>query len=306
MKIPCGLQDHAGLRLAALALDLQLGHLSLVSLVGMMGAEIDGVQIGALAPQKGLHFLMDGIQLRESDLASCHHGLIGDDDGKITRGVDSLDGLGNAIDQSKILNIGQKSVVTVKGAVPVEEDRLLQTAAVLGLHLSRSHILCDRPIAIGSPHILDVFGTVVNKDLSRGDQRLEDVSVKVGLFQLLEDSNSRRILKDLGREQMDAGVDAIAVPEPLVLLVKPVGHPPLSVGNDDAAVIGVIIGMGKEGGDTSLFTVTPQKRGDINIKNNIAVEQQKILGEPFLQKEQRARRPERGILDDIVNRHAKS
>ena len=59
---------------------------------------------------------------------------------------------------------------------------------VLCLHLTAADVLRDGIKAVRRAHILDVFGTVVDKELPRGDQRLEHLAVKVDFFEFFKQS----------------------------------------------------------------------------------------------------------------------
>ena len=82
---------------------------------------------------------------------------------------------------------------------------------------------------------------------------------------------------------MDTGVDAVAVPSPLVLLGEPAGHFSVTVRLDDPAVIGVVVGMGQEGDCGFVVFVKLHQPVKVHIEDQISVDENDIVGDLALQ-----------------------
>ena len=73
----------------------------------------------------------------------------------------------------------------------------------------------------------------------------------------------------------------VLVPVPLIFLMQPVGDSSVLISYDYTAVIGVAVGMCQDGSNRIKTTMAIQKSGNIHVKYNIAVYQEKVLTDFF-------------------------
>ena len=100
---------------------------------------------------------------------------------------------------------------------------------------------------------------------------------------------------------MQSCVYAIAIPQSGIFLMKPVRCPAVIVGHNDSTVIRMTVWMSQYGSHSSLRFVICQEASDINIKNDVSVQQQKIILYLFLQIEKCSRSSQRCVFFYIAN-----
>lgn len=269
-----GLEEHAGVRLAAGAVNLQLGDLALVAFVGVMGAVVDAVDEGALLPEEGLHLVVDGLQGLPGQAALCDAGLVGDDDGEVAGVVDAADGLGRTGQELELLGLGQVADVFVDGAVAVEEDGFLLVVEVPRLHDAVLVGPADLGVALGRAHVLDVFGALVDIELAGACQRLQDLAVEVDL------PRRHGAVEHALLEDVETGIDAVRVPlGALVLLREPLLDAAMFIGDEQAAVVGMAVRVGEERREAAIFLMGLHEAVEVDVERGVRIQQQEGIGQ---------------------------
>ena len=106
---------------------------------------------------------------------------------------------------------------------------------------------------------------------------------------------------------MKSCIDSVPVPlRTDVLLGEPALHRAVIVRDEYAAVIGMAVGMGKEGDKSALFPVVSHKTVEVDIEHRICIEQEKVLRELAAELQQRTCIAKGLLLDIIAYIHAEA
>jgi hypothetical protein len=148
IEISLRIEDQAGFRLAAIAADLELRAFARKTPVGVMGANVDSVEISVVTADFRFQPSMDAAQLRLGDLAARDDRLIADKDRPPFGFVQPSDRRPGEGKNLEIFGPANEPVFDVEGAVAIEEDgalRLIERCATDG---ARGSARCERALAV--------------------------------------------------------------------------------------------------------------------------------------------------------------
>lgn len=105
---------------------------------------------------------------------------------------------------------------------------------------------------------------------------------------------------------MKPRIDAVAIISlSFVLLSQPLMYSTVFIRDNQAAVIRMVIGVGKKRDQAPFFSMILQKAMEIHIKNRIGVQKKKIFRQLIPALKQRAGVPQRLFLNIIGNMYSK-
>ena len=157
MEVRRRLQEEAWFWLPAGTGALVGGPLTREARVRVVGAEVEGVQVGPFLAQQGLQLVVDLLQPGEVQLAAGNLRLVRDDDGEVAAFVYHAHGFCYAGQQFQVVDVFQEARAPVQRAVPVKEDRLLGLPQVPRSDQALLYVGFHLPVAVGRPHVLHVF-----------------------------------------------------------------------------------------------------------------------------------------------------
>ena len=312
MKFSCGLQQHPWFGFAAITIDLQFCHFAFIPLVRVMGTIIQAIDVGALLPQQGLHLVMDFIQLRYRYFSPCNHRLVGHYNAKISRCIDFSDGLRYTRQQFKCIYIAEKANIFIDNAVSVKKNRLLPIGQIFCLHPARQNVRLHLTKALRRSHILYILGAVIAEHLAGPGQRLEQLTVQIH-FECFSRGRvdcpnpfrvNARHLQYFRRHHMEPCIHPVfIVGRSCVFFGKPLYHGMVFVCNQQAAVVWMAVGMGKQGNQAAVGPVKSDHPVEVHIKNRIGIQKEKVFCQLPFQSKQRTSIPQRPLFAVILNGH---
>ena len=256
----------------------------------MVGAVIQGVDIGSLSSEQGFHFVMDRPEFFLRDLAAGDDRLVGDHDREISAFVDAFYCLRRAGQHLELFRLPEEPDMAVDCPVPVQENGLLGLAEVPGFYNSAFEIPADLRKAFRRAHVLAVFRAVIAEHFPGSAQGLQDLAVEVDFYGFpvrafladilrLPPVPGHREVQDLRVDHMQAGVHPVLHPfGPRILLREPGGHAVLAVGKEQGGILRMAVRMGKERCEGFLFPMVLYHPVEIHVEHGVGDQEQEGLG----------------------------
>ncbi len=242
-----------------------------VSLVRMVGAKPDRIQINALLPQQCLQLFVDILHILHPAEAPGHHRLIGHQDGKIPGPVDLSNGLNGAVLQFKLLLFPDQPIFPVDCPIPVQKDRLLLPPEAPARNMPTNQVLLYACDPLHRSHILDVLRGVVGVDPRPCLQH----PPKEVLLQV-EFLSKRDPFAGFFLQNIKPGVDTIVIPSgPDIVLGIENLDPILAVTDHQVRIKGMGVWMDEQGRLRLLLLMKRQHPGQVDLKQDIPEHQEK-------------------------------